>query len=284
MTAITMIAPATIEGAALVALDRITKSRDFWFRHGGLDQHHKADLAKTILNSGKPLDPVLLWLATGEDSTKLILLDGWHRLAAYKAAKWSDAVPAIVLTGDRRAALLAALGGNSRFVLPMTKDERMDAAWRLVREPVEPRFKVREVANLSGVGKRTVDQMRKRWAEMAAASMTPTGEWWRDRRDTPEWEGDPADMFTDEERAKEVTALAKDIRDLLDRRKHPERRILLDSGAVDDAICEALGSYRMRLLADYSGEDGEDISEWQRLARDRDDADDLGDDEPVPAF
>lgn len=282
MTAMTTtITPASIKRAASVALDGITKSRDFWFRHGGLDQRHKADLASTVLNNGRALDPVLLWQPIGEpEGGKLILLDGWHRLAAYRAAKWTGDIPALILTGDRRAALLAALGSNSRFVLPMTRDERMDAAWRLVREPVEPRFKVREVAAFSGVGRRTVDQMRKRWAEMKTADTAPTGEWWQDRRDRPQGDEELDDM-TDAQRRAEVEKLAGDIRDLIDRRKHPERLILRDGDAVNDAICEALGAQRLRHLIEYVGEDDD---EWLALAQDRSDGDDHGDDDPLPAF
>lgn len=276
-------------GAASVALDQIAKSADFRFRQGGIDAAHKADLAKTILNTGKPLDPIRLWLpqdaTEGPDGTpqRFILLDGWHRLAAYRAAKWEGPIPAVIVGGDRRVAIMAALDGNSRFVLPMTHGERLDAAWRLVREAIEPRFKVREVASLSGVGKRTVDQMRRRWAEMQAAAMEPTGDWSSDRQDRMIWEGDPADLLSDEARAREVEALTADIRDLIDRRKNPQRVILLDSAAVDDALCAALGSQRLRYLAQYGGT-VKDVEEWLRLMRDQQDEDEFGDNDPLPTF
>lgn len=283
------IIPATTREGALVAPDRISKSRDFWFRHGGLNDYHKADLASIITSSGAPLDPVLLWRPVGAtDDAPLILLDGWHRLAAYRAAKWTGPIPATILTGDRRGALLAALGGNAKYVLPMTGDERLDAAWRLVREPVEPRFKVREVAAFSGVGKRTVDILRKRLVTMKAAQMVPSGSWWQDRRDTTDWKGDPEDNFTDAELTEATDKLAKDIRDLLDWRKHPERRtLLLIDEAVNSALWRALGSQRMGRLLQHTGYADEDVNEWLEFLTDRDGGDDRGDDEedePEPQF
>lgn len=276
-------------GAALVALDQIAKCSDFRFRQHGIEAAHKADLAKTILNTGKPLDPIRLWFPPDAverpDGTqqRFIVLDGWHRLAAYRAAKWQGPIPTIIVRGDRRVALMAALDGNSRFVLPMTHGERLDAAWRLVREAVEPRFKVREVASLSGVGKRTVDQMRRRWAEMQPAGIEPTGDWCCDRRDWTLWEGDPSELLTDEERAREVEALRGDILDVIDRRKHPGRLILQDRAAVDDALCAALGPRRLLYLAQY-GNSVEDAEEWLRLMRDQQDADELSDTDPLPSF
>lgn len=60
MTAMTKIAAATIKRAASVALDHIAQDDDFWFRRGGIDATHKADLASTIKNTGKVLYPVFL--------------------------------------------------------------------------------------------------------------------------------------------------------------------------------------------------------------------------------
>lgn len=160
----------------------------------------------------------------------------------------------------------------------MSKPERMDAAWRLVREPVEPRFLVREVATLSGVGKRTVDQMRKRWAAMKTAGAEPTGAWWQDRAGGRAWESDPAGMLSDVQRRKATDELVRDIRDLLDRRKHPARTILMDNDAVDEAVYEALGRVRFEQMAKLylAAED----NEWLTLAGEHNDEDVRCDDDP----
>jgi len=116
----------------------ITLDGTFQFRHTGTDKGHVKVLAQTLRTVGA-LDPILLWQETnadGQPTGRLVLLDGLQRLAAYATAKGrGGAVPAVVLTGDRMEAMLAAVQANTRDNLPLTKDERLDAAWRLVRVP-----------------------------------------------------------------------------------------------------------------------------------------------------
>ena len=157
----------------------------FQFRQQGTDTAHAKSLAQTLRTVGD-LDPILVWQeadADGQPTGRLVLLDGHHRLAAYATAKGHrGAVPAVVLMGDRTGAMLAAVKANSRESLPLTKNERMDAAWRLVRLPSK-RLTVPAVAEAAGVAPRTVDNMRKRWKAVEAAGKEVTGHWWRDRLD-----------------------------------------------------------------------------------------------------
>jgi len=280
----TTITAATIKRAASVALGQITQDDDFWFRRGGIDSAHKADLASTIRNTGKALDPVLLWQPEGSD--KLILLDGAHRLAAYLAVKWSGEIPAMILAGaDRRTALGAALKANSKRALGLSQAERMDAAWRLVREPVTPRFKVREIGFLADVAGRTVDNMRARFRVMHEQGIEITGSWARDRT-SAEYGNDPTQGMTDAQRRAEIAKLAGEIRDLIDRRKHPERAILRDSFAVWDAVQEAFGEKTVKSMLEYllGGEDEAD--EWLEMAAaGQDEVEEEGaSDEPEPQF
>lgn len=271
---------------ALVPLDRITPDNDFWFRSGDIDAAHKADLARTISNTGKPLDPVLLWQPEGEDSQRLILLDGAHRIEAYKAANWSDSIPATILIGaDRREALGAALKANSALTLGLSQAERMDAAWRLVREPVVPRFRVREIVALANVAGRTVDNMRRRHRTMHEEGIEITGSWARDQRTLPQGDAD-LDRMSDARRKAEIAKLAGDLRDLIDRRKHPERAILREREAVWEAVQEALGERTMKTMLVYLLGDDEEANEWLEMASARDeDWDENGEgDEPEPAF
>lgn len=144
----------------------------------GIDKGHVRGLAQTLRTVGD-LDPVLVWREAdnaGQPTGRHILLDGRHRLAAYATAKRGrEGVPAAVLTGDRAEAMLAAVRANSREHLPLTKSERMDAAWRLVRLPGK-RLTVPTVARAAGVAPRTVDNMRKRWSVMQAAGKDATGQ------------------------------------------------------------------------------------------------------------
>lgn len=279
----------TIREGALVALDQITTGGgDFAFRTEGLNEGHKADLAGTIRNTGKALDPVLLWHPPdAPKDAKLVLLDGLHRIMAYRAVGWIDGIPALILVGaDRRAALGAALKASGKRVLGLTQSERLDAAWRLVREPVTPRFKVREIATLADVAGRTVDNMRARFRVMQEEEIEITGYWWRDRRSRDSEEVGAA--MTDTQRRAEIEKLAADIRDLLDRRKHPERAVLRESEAVWEAIQVALGERTMKdMLAWLHGGDEAGADEWLLAAATgrNDVAKDAGEDgEEEPAF
>ncbi len=255
--------PATLRKRATVAIERINQTDHFKFRWGKLDKYHKADLAGHIRKTGKGLDPVLLWQdseASQDTSAALVLIDGEHRLAAYKAAGWKRGIPAVILHCDRRTALLAAVGANAKQVLPLSRTERTDAAWRLVREPVEPSYTRKEIVGMASVSARTVNYMRSRWTEMVKAGQEPTGEWWCDRSG-PSEEREGSEM-TDARREREIAILVSEIRDVIDRRKRPEKAILRDGWAVDTAILEAIGDKRFKELADYFFGENEERDEW----------------------
>lgn len=252
----------------VVPLDRIITSKDFRFRP--LDLVHKADLAAIIKATGRPLDPITLWRNRGgEDGAAWIVLDGAHRLAAYRAAGWPHSIPALVVVCDRREALGVALRANSKLVLSMSLAERLDAAWRLVREQVEPRFKVREIAEWANVSGRTVDTMRARFRDMGARKVAITGEWDRDKRDVRMPSDEDGDYLTEEQIDAEVDQLAAEFRDLVDYRKHPGRAILRDAEAVERALVRALGERRLKAMIAYHFD--LDVDEWEKLAEPRPD-------------
>ena len=223
----------------------IASDPEFRFRHTGNDKGHVRGLARTLRTSGE-LDPVLVWQeidATGQPTGRLILLDGHHRLAAYATAKPREGVPATVFHGSRAEAMLAAVRANSREQLPLTKNERMDAAWRLVRLPGE-RLKVKDIAGASGAGPRSVDNMRKRWKTMIAAGKEATGEWWRDRQDAlPERKGQPE--MTDAERRAHVEQIATRIREVLGKMPWQDEEI------AAEAIQLAVGTAKLRSMAEW---------------------------------
>lgn len=218
----------------------------FQFRETGTDKAHAKGLAQTLRTVGE-LDPVLVWQeleADGKPTGRLVLLDGHHRLAAYATAKrHHEGVPAVVLTGDRTAAMLAAVQANTRDSLPLTKKERMDAAWRLVRLPGK-RLSVPTVAKAAGVGAATVDRMRKRWVEIQAQSKEASGQWWRDRQDELPEMKDRVEM-TDAERKAAIRQLAEAINKALG--KMPWQ----DQNLAAEALLYAIGTYKLRSMADY---------------------------------
>jgi hypothetical protein len=92
-------------------------------------EDHILSMANVIVDSGKPLDAILVLQVGG----KFYVIDGHHRLAAYDTARWNGDIPARAFGGTLDQAYLEALRLNSRNKLPMTKDDKQEAAWRLVK-------------------------------------------------------------------------------------------------------------------------------------------------------
>jgi hypothetical protein len=97
------------------------------------------------LQDKDPLDPLLVF-PVGKQA---YVIDGHHRLAAYRAVKWSGPVPVRAFKGALDAARIAALRSNVKDKLPMTRDEKMEAAWRLVKAGNLPVLKIKEATTIS---------------------------------------------------------------------------------------------------------------------------------------
>lgn len=248
----------------------ITVRADFQARKGPKDRAHIRTLAQAVKNHGE-LDPVLLWL----DAGALVLLDGAYRLAAYRAAGWSQDIPANVVSCDRRTALLLAAGANSKDRVSLTPQEKADLAWKLVREP-GMKFSKREVAEATGVSTATVGRMRSRFRELNGNPEAEiTGHWWRDRLDQgTDWE--EGEELSEAQRRKAIEEIVKRLRDVLDWRKAGS--LTHDSGVVFEALHEALGVEKVRSFVDWAfGGMSEEVDEWSGFAVDEvagdDDAD-----------
>ncbi|MCT8159522.1 ParB/RepB/Spo0J family partition protein [Pseudoruegeria sp. SHC-113] len=128
----------------------------FQFRHFEVDQHHVDELAK-VLDNGNVLDPITIWM--DPDKEQMVVVDGHHRLAAYRQAEWRKKVPVVVHQCGIEQAQLMALAENSKARLPLTSEERTDAAWRLVC--LGPSIYSRKaIAKATGASERTVANMR----------------------------------------------------------------------------------------------------------------------------
>lgn len=104
---------------------------------------------------GRPLAPLLVWWA----GDKWLLLDGHHRVKAYKAALWGDEVevPVECFVGLLGDAMLQAAATNCRPVLQMDRKERMTAAWRLTMRLKKSKA---ELASAAAVSTSTISNMR----------------------------------------------------------------------------------------------------------------------------
>lgn len=119
---------------------------------------HIFGMAQALHRQRAPLTPITVF-PVGD---AYYVMDGHHRLAAYDTARWTKAIPAQVYQRSLDEAWRSALGRNSKDKLPMTKEDKLSAAWRIVKKD-DPRDSIASVANLSQVSESTVSNMRKVW-------------------------------------------------------------------------------------------------------------------------
>ncbi|WP_276860814.1 hypothetical protein [Haematobacter missouriensis] len=200
-------------------------------------------LSKALNGRRKRLDPVKLWR---NPEGALVLLDGAHRVEAYRVARITGDIPALVFTCSRDEAVLAAVADIDKIALPLTAVERSDLAWRLVRDG-EVKLSKSKLAQATGVSARTVGAMRLRLRAMKKAGKDPTGFWLRDRLDVAE---EPKPMMTDKEKEEMTEAMAKRVLEAIDMRK--DSPFVREREIVFDAILRALG-HHADAFVDYVG-------------------------------
>ncbi|WP_375227888.1 hypothetical protein [Roseobacter sp. S98] len=234
----------------------ITTDASFRHRSGPDSGTHLAALRKTLRNTGR-LDAVLVWRETdgkGNPTGRLVLLDGHYRLAAYRAEQTAGKIegrdiPVVILAGTRMEAHLAALMANSKDTLPLTMQERLNAAWTLVRTYLNGISKPR-LAKASGVSERTILSMRQQMKKFAEAGEVPDGNWLIDRRFPTESDYEPP---SDAVRQAMVASLSQALKAALSEVRTRDVEI------IGDALQEALGVRQFATIADYlGGSDEED--------------------------
>ena len=110
------------------------------------------------------LDPIIVFWSGRE----WLLVDGHHRLAAYtQSEEWGDKpVPVSPFRGTLQSALVESVGLNSKVYLQFDRQDRLDAAWRLVclGEPKE-----KDVISATGISRRLFYDMKRRQREILEA-------------------------------------------------------------------------------------------------------------------
>lgn len=138
-----------------------TRPDDFQFRAVELDNHHTERLIEAH-QRGADLGRIDVWKDPGDG--RYYVLDGHHRLEAYRRAALISTVKVMVHDGPYHRVRLVALQENTRARLPMSDVERSDAAWRLVAEQEvdnDPeRYSKAELAKLTQRSERTIGNMR----------------------------------------------------------------------------------------------------------------------------
>lgn len=111
------------------------------------------DMARA-LRDGKKLPPIVVFPI----GTTFYVMDGHHRLAAYDTAG-KNKVPAKAFLGTLEKAERFALRSNSRDKIPMAKADKLESAWRLVRQDKEIDT-IASIADDASIAESTVSNMR----------------------------------------------------------------------------------------------------------------------------
>lgn len=157
----TVLAPQALEIGSIIELPSLFQPRgwslEMW---AGNSVEHVRRMAR-VLKGGKALDPLLV-MSFGNE---WYLVDGHHRLAAYREAKWVAPIPVVALqsalSGIARVSLAEdeSLAQNSKNTLNLNDREKTDAAWRaIVARPVMSK---RDTSKQYEVSKSSVANMRR---------------------------------------------------------------------------------------------------------------------------
>lgn len=135
-----------------------------------LDEHHVGELERGLKISGD-LDPILVkWIGA-----RAHLIDGHHRLEAYRRSGDGRLIPVRAFDGSVTEAVLEAGRANSRAKLPMSPKERQSYAWRLVLLGGYTKSKTAEAA---GISERQVAIMRDAKRKLGEDAFG-CRDWWR---------------------------------------------------------------------------------------------------------
>lgn len=128
----------------------------FQHRSGNLaqSQAHIRELVRVLrTRDGKPFDPIsVFWVGDG-----WCCIDGHHRMEAYREVGHQGPIPVRVFSGTIEQAMARALQNNARDKLPMGREEKSNAAWRLV---IATKLSKAIISRAAGVSERTVAYMR----------------------------------------------------------------------------------------------------------------------------
>lgn len=171
------------------------------FQPRGMSNRHISDLVRAIENNGE-VDPMTVM----QIGKRVVLIDGHHRIEAYRQAGRTLSIPVRYFEGTLEEAVLEAGQANSKVKLPMTSQERHDYAWRLV---LLGKHSKTDVARGSGISPSSVANMRKVKKGLGQEAFD-CGSWWQAREraqgrghemseeDREKWKEEWADRVADQ--------------------------------------------------------------------------------------
>lgn len=176
-------AATTATPASLPLSSLRTQPHKFQFREQETIEAHVQDLV-AALKAGDTLDPMTVWQRTDDD---YVVVDGHHRLEAYRRCDFSEDVPVTLHQCPEADAILLALAENTKTKLPMTKTERENAAWRIVCS--DHGLSKAQTVKATGISDGTVGKMRRTLKLLQDEDLQVPDTWWQAMREVKKLDG-----------------------------------------------------------------------------------------------
>lgn len=126
-------------------------------------------------NGAEAFDPLTVWWS----GAAWYVIDGHHRLMAFRQVKEGSAVPVSVFTGPLHSAITRSVALNSKDKLPMRKEDKLERAWKLVCLGGLTKAEIHAATTIST---RTIASMRQKCKQLLERGHRPL-EWdWRDAK------------------------------------------------------------------------------------------------------
>jgi hypothetical protein len=106
---------------------------------------HLDELTRVVKATKKPLDPVVV-TAVG---SKFYVLEGHHRLEAYQAVRWRRPISVKYFEGTVTQAQDEALRLNIKDKLALSRGEKFDAAFRMVKRNEKTYEQIKDITTVS---------------------------------------------------------------------------------------------------------------------------------------
>ncbi|SFO72624.1 ParB-like nuclease domain-containing protein [Cohaesibacter marisflavi] len=136
-------------------------------------EHHLTEL-KRALERMTDLDPVLI-LPCGDS---FVLIDGHHRLEAYRRDEERTDIPVRYFEGSIEKAVLEAARINAKAVLPLNNQQRQNLAWRL---DLTGRYTKPQVMEAAGISDGQIAIMRRAKRKLGSQA-SEFDAWWKAKR------------------------------------------------------------------------------------------------------
>jgi ParB-like chromosome segregation protein Spo0J len=161
--------PECLPATKLKTLPALFQPREGMSSTGATSEDHVNDLVQQLRNKPvdrRVLDPIIVYGA----GSRFYVVDGHHRLAAYRKAGVDGLVPVKFFEGTPEEAVGVAIAENAKIRLNMTREDKNEAAWRMV---VMDRISAKrltkdQIAEQSGVSPRSVARMRDLYDRLQA--------------------------------------------------------------------------------------------------------------------